>query len=283
MTRNEPARPQREVTSAELPTYRELTAAREVAAEGLYNMRDLGGLPRRDGGRTRSGVFYRADDLSALTGTGVAAVLGAGVRTVIDLRRVAYIQCQPNPLSDVSAVRYHHVDMIGPHYQVDPATLDVEHVDDATGVPRFPIYRQFRMYSDWLVERTEQIAAIMRLLAQRDAGPTLFHCQGGKDRTGVIAALLLTLAGVPELIIAADYGHTARNGLARLRDLSIDVPELSVIRDEHDYQRTFCPPELMPILLHWLRTCYGGVERYLRRCALTDDEVGALRDKLAAA
>lgn len=55
------------------------------------------------------------------------------------------------------------------------------------------------------------------------------------------------------------------------------------MRDERAYQRAFCPPELMPILLHWLRTCYGGVERYLRRhCGLTEDEIGVLRDKLAA-
>ena len=271
------------MTSAHLPSYEELTAPREVAACGLYNMRDLGGLPRRNGGHTRSGVFFRADDLSALTGAGVTAVLDAGVRTVIDLRRVADTQRQPNPLREVSAVRYHRVDMIGPQYRVDPATLDVEQVDDATGMPRFPVYRQFRHYSDWLVERAEAIAAIMRLLAQRHAGPTLFHCQGGKDRTGVIAALLLTLADVPELVIAADYGHTARNGLARLRDLSIDTPGLPVVRDERTYQRAFCPPELMPILLHWLRTCYGGVERYLRRhCGLTEGEIGVLRDKLAA-
>ena len=233
-----------------------------MAAGGLYNMRDLGRLPRRDGGHTRSGVFYRADDLSALTDAGVTSVLDAGVRTVIDLRRVAYTQREPNPLREVSAVRYHHVDMIGPQYRVDPATLDVEQVDDATGLPRFPVYHQFRQYSGWLVERSEAIAAIMRVLAQRDAGPTL--------------------ADVPELVIAADYGHTARNGLARLRDLPIDTPGLPVVRDESAYQRAFCPPELMPILLHWLRTCYGGVERYLRRhCGLTEDEIGVLRDKLA--
>lgn len=71
-----------------------------------------------------------------------------------------------------------------------------------------------------------------------------------------------------------DGGHT-RSG--------IDTPGLPVVRDERAYQRAFCPPELMPILLHWLRTCYGGVERYLRRhCGLTGDEIGVLRDKLAA-
>ncbi len=283
MTPHQSAAEAHDMSGVHLPTYEELTAPREVAAGGLYNMRDLGRLPRRDGGHTRSGVFFRADDLSALTDAGVTSVLDAGVRTVIDLRRVAFTQREPNPLREVSAVRYHHVDMIGPQYRVDPATLDVEQVDDATGLPRFPVYHQFRQYSGWLVARSEAIAAIMRVLAQRDAGPTLFHCRGGKDRTGVIAALLLTLADVPELVIAADYGHTARNGLARLRDLPIDTPGLPVVRDERAYQRAFCPPELMPILLHWLRTCYGGVERYLRRhCGLTEDEIGVLRGKLAA-
>ena len=95
MTPHQPAAEAHDMSGAHLPTYEELTVPREVAAGGLYNMRDLGRLPRRVGGQTRSGVFYRADDLSALTDAGVTSVLDAGVRTVIDLRRVAYTWSSP--------------------------------------------------------------------------------------------------------------------------------------------------------------------------------------------
>jgi len=88
------------------------------------------------------------------------------------------------------------------------------------------------------------------------------HCQGGKDRTGVPSAVL-TLAGV--LIGRPDYGYTARNGPSLLRDLSIDVPEFSIIRDEEDDQRAFCSsPELMPILFYSLRTFYRKAKRCFR-------------------
>ena len=70
-----------------LPSYEELTAARYVTVDGIYNMRDLGGLPRHDGGTVPRGRFYRADNLASLPPDGVATVLRLGIRTVIDLRQ----------------------------------------------------------------------------------------------------------------------------------------------------------------------------------------------------
>ena len=265
-----------------LPSYEELTAPRMVAADGICNMRDLGGLPRHDGGAVARGRFYRADNLANLSADGVDALLRLGVRTVIDLRQAEGVRTPPHPLRRHPAVAYHHVDMIGDQYSVAGDVLDVSwrDADEDSRYAALPLFSHLRIYCRWLERRQSQLRAILRLLARPQATPAVYHCEAGKDRTGVVSALLLLLAGVPDLAVAADYTHTARNQFRRMLRQRAYPDQPLPVADEADYAARFCPGELMPIFLFWLRSQYRDVASYLARIGLAKAEIAALRQAL---
>jgi protein-tyrosine phosphatase len=179
-----------------------VSQARILSVEGLCNARDLGGLERVDGGQTPFGVFFRTENLHAVTPEGWKQLRALGIRTVIDLR-------QP-------AEREH------PGYQA-PEWLTLTHVDHdglddhpdfwvdywETGLVGTPLY-----YLPHLQRLPQRSAAVLAALAQAPEGGVLFHCLGGRDRTGIIAMLLLRIAKtVPEAIVD-DYLESVRNGAA---------------------------------------------------------------------
>ena len=268
-----------------IPSFAELTAKRCVSVDGIYNMRDLGGLPRHDGGSVPRGRIYRADNLANLSPAGVAALLRLGVRTVVDLRQDEAVRKWPSPLHRHPRVAYHQVDMIGDQVSFASDVLDVawRDADVDSRYAALPLFSHLRDYCRWLDERQPQLRTILRLLAVPEATPAVFHCEAGKDRTGVVSALLLMLAGVPDLAIAADYTHTAHPNFRRLELLRKSGDPPLKMRDETEYAARFCPAELMPILLFWLRSHYRDVTGYLEHIGLTGAEVDALRRALTAA
>jgi protein-tyrosine phosphatase len=108
---------------------------------------------------------------------------------------------------------------------------------------------------------------------------TLFHCAAGKDRTGLVAALMLALAGVPDDVIDADYAVSSELLAPRIAELRAEA-----IHNGEDMalfeRRAACLPESMQEVLDGLRTQYGGAEGYLRHINLTDEEIGALKLRL---
>jgi protein-tyrosine phosphatase len=268
-----------------IPSFDELTAERCVSVDGIFNMRDLGGLPRHDGGSVPPGRIYRADNLANLTPAGVTALLRLGMRTVIDLRQDEAARKWPSPLRRHPEVAYHQVDLIGDQYSFANDVLDVawREADVDSRYAALPLFAHLRDYCRWLDERQPQLHTILRTLAQPRALPAVFHCEAGKDRTGVVSALLLMLAGVPDLAIAADYTHTAHPNFRRLELLRKSGDPPLKMRDESEYAARFCPAELMPILLFWLRSHYRDVTGYLEHIGLTGAEVGSLRQALTAA
>jgi protein-tyrosine phosphatase len=159
---------------------------------GAFNFRDLGGLPVSRGGRTQPGLLFRSDTLQALTPSDVERLVHqVGLRSVVDLRLAEEVVREGRGLLELQQdIRYTHAPMgMAPTQGVAPdEVLDV-------------LYRSC-LASDSMVLAIEQIAA--------NAGqPTLFHCAAGKDRTGLVAAMLLSLAGVDTDAIVADYLRSA--------------------------------------------------------------------------
>ena len=207
---------------------------RHLDIEGAYNVRDLGGYATSDGRRTRWGVFLRADSLHRLPLRSQAALIDYGIRTVIDLRRSREIQAEPNVFWASSDVRYYHQNMSG----------DVPIVRDSDlPLPTDIVGRSAGHYARGLDLRQSQTHDILANMAQPDILPALFHCRGGQDRTGIVAALLLGLAGVPDETIAEDYALTSRF----LVNMRLDEqPELAGAGYTwQQYQRENCPPEVM--------------------------------------
>jgi protein-tyrosine phosphatase len=202
------------------------------------NVRDLGGVPTRDGGRIRSGVLIRADDLANLTVAGIDAVRAAGVRRIIDLRGSVEIEQQPSPFADDDRYRW------------------LPFIDEVADRERDPVAEATLLatYQGSVRRNARNIVAGLRAVAGAPAGSVVVHCAAGKDRTGVLIALALSVAGVAEEDIAADYVLTAE-----------------------------CQPETILGTLEHIVEHYGDVPAYLRRHGMAPDELDGLRDRLREA
>jgi protein-tyrosine phosphatase len=250
---------------AAAPALRE--PARHLPLEGTWNVRDAGGYPTRDGRTVRWRTLYRADSLHRLTEQGQAHLIEAGLRTVVDLRRDAELAAAPNVLAESDRLRYLWVSLApnptetGQGREVEADTL-----------------RQ--TYRTIVDERGPELRQILGVLAGPGAFPALVHCTAGKDRTGLVVALLLGLAGVEHTVIAEDYALTATYlGDGYVADAR-QRAEAAGYRWEAYQHLLGCPAELMLETLAHLDERYGGVAPYLRGIGLTADELAALRSAL---
>jgi protein-tyrosine phosphatase len=163
-----------------------MAGGRDLSWDGCVNVRDLGGL-----GRVKPGAVVRTDALSKLSAAGWAAAWEYGVRTVVDLRDVDEIgsDSAPRPVG-ISTVRV-PLDPVGtPFYE------RWQKIDNLASPLYFPAM---------LDEHPESVIAAVRAIADAAPGCVVFHCAGGKDRTGLLALVLLTLAGATPEEIIADY------------------------------------------------------------------------------
>ena len=165
---------------------------RHLHWDGCANVRDLGGLRTGDGGEIRRGAIIRADALDRLSADGWAALEAHGVRTIIDLRNDDELAADRAPRP--AALTTLHLPLDG--------IEDTEFWKQWHERPEFgtPIY--YRPFLDHFPERT---AAVFTAIARAEPGGVAIHCGIGRDRTGLIAIMLLALAGVGEEAIAADY------------------------------------------------------------------------------
>jgi protein-tyrosine phosphatase len=187
--------------------------SRAVTWEGFHNTRDLGGLPAGAGRTTRHGVFFRAADLRFVTDAGWAQARQSGVRTVIDLRNADEIRPTTDaPTALAGSARFAVAAGVAAPADIDRVEVPLDDIDDIefwqyinrerlNGTPLY--YRVF------LERKAERCAAVIEAIARSAPGGVLFHCGAGRDRTGLVALLLLALAGVEPDAIAADYDLSA--------------------------------------------------------------------------
>jgi protein-tyrosine phosphatase len=240
------------------------------------NTRDLGGLPGRRG-LTRRSVVVRSDNVANLTLAGRQAMIEYGITTVIDLRSESEVNGSPGPpfsdfqsTSPLSALaRAASSNM--------PVHLHLPLVDDATApvlneAPAMP-----ERYVLMVDRRQAALGAIFAAIASAE-GPVLFYCFAGKDRTGLVAAMMLSLAGVEPEAIGADYAETDAQLASRYEEwLAKASPRrLEAMRDE-----LRCPPERMLSILEYIERLWGGVDAYLEAAGLTPAAIDRLSAKLA--
>jgi protein-tyrosine phosphatase len=226
----------------------------------LLNARELGGYPTRDGGQTRWRSLLRADDLVRLTPEGLRALSDYGVHTVIDLRWPSEIAGSPNPCARESQrLRYHQVSLLADDEQQWMAL---------TGE-----YNKETWKCAVLDHTRPRLKQVLEIIAAAEYGPVLFHCVAGKDRTGLIAALLLALADVVPEAIAYDYAAST----AQLIDAYLlRYPQLQ--RDEI-VEAVRCPEEGVHNMLAYLAE-YGGVRGFLAEIGLAEATIARLRARL---
>jgi protein-tyrosine phosphatase len=222
------------------------------------NARDLGGLPTTDGRSIRHRALIRTDSPHRLTGEGVAAVHAYGVSRVLDLRRD--VECERAPSPFLGTPLHCHVPVQNPA-DPDNETLTLAEI-----------------YITMLDLRPTLFAAAVAAIADAPPGGVVVHCAGGKDRTGMVVAMALHLAGVETATIAADYalteGRLAEQSAAALAAMS-DPRVREIMRG---LQPT--PPEVMLTTLEHLDSKYGGVASYLEHGGFGADRARGLRDRL---
>ncbi len=231
--------------------------------EGSYNSRDLGGLPLAGGGETARGRLIRADLLGGLTDAGREALLDYGVRTIIDLRSAE--ELARNATVDFDGrTRTVHIPVIDDFAPVDAALGDQ------------PGWTE--VYTVFLNHAPQGFGRALSAVAAAPPGGVLFHCHSGKDRTGLIAALLLHLAGVDRETIAADYALSQTCLWPKYEEL---VAEAGGEENVEHWYKPLTAPETMLETLAYLDSRYGGVEAYLRQGGVSDQEMALLRQRLA--
>ncbi|MCP2343279.1 tyrosine-protein phosphatase [Actinomadura rupiterrae] len=239
---------------------------RHIAFERLYNFRDLGGY-RGDGGRTVGWErLYRSDSLGKLV-PGTAdwdRFLGLGVTTVIDLRYPWEIERRGRV----------------PHYDgLDYHNLSIEHrpYDQAEIDPGADPWRYLAgKFAEVAEDGVKELAAVLEVVAAAE-GPVAFHCAAGKDRTGMVAALLLSLAGVDEADILADFALTELATDRFVADWRADNPGRELRWP--GYGRA--PADVMRHFLTDLTGRYGSVQGYVGdRLGVGDEVTARLRERI---
>ena len=207
------------------------------------------------------GVLVRSDSIAHLTPAGREALIAYGVTTVIDLRTDGEVSRTPNPFLANVGPAYRHLPMI----------------DDSMMVELGAASGMFERYLMMLDGRPDAFRAIFEAVAEAEGG-AVFHCFAGKDRTGLVAAMLLSLAGVPDDAIAADFAETDAQLAVRYQEwIDSAAPERrSEMREEFR-----CPPDRILGVLEHLNTKWGGVPAYLEASGMNPQSIDRVSSKLA--
>ncbi len=251
-----------------------------IELEGAANVRDVGGLPTVDGRRTRPGVLLRADNLQTLTPSDVVELVERrGLRTVLDLRTDAEREIEgPGPLAATAVV--HRAESLIPEVSGESTQDEVDravpHRPDRAG--QSPTDME-GYYLGYLQDAPASMGRALRLLADADAGPTLVHCAAGKDRTGVVVALALSLAGVSRAEVVADYVRSAERVAAvldRLKASDLYGPTMAEVTVE------MVTPQAgsMEKFLDAVDARYGGVHGLALSLGVDEETIARLAVRL---
>jgi protein-tyrosine phosphatase len=249
---------------------------RRPLVEGAPNLRDLGGYEAGDGRRVKWGRIFRSSNLGRLTDKGLAQIKQLGIKLVCDFRTEAEAHKQPNRFPDSPAVDYVRLPI--QHGEFEPTSVfeRIKKGDYDWISEEFMI----RGYVDSLEGYPEVWARFFQILVEARQRPLLFHCTGGKDRTGAAAALVLLALGVPPETVIADYGlsdgynsDVRRIIYEHLRPFGVDLAKV---------EPYFTAPEsrLRELLKH-VDVHYGSAVDYLvKRAGVSEETMAQLKADL---
>lgn len=249
---------------------------RTLGLKSAVNLRDIGGYPAADGRRVKWGLIYRSGTLYDLSDEDAALLAERGIRLICDFRSEQEAAAAPDDAAKFGA-RY------------EPMPLEADH--DSMRRLRVAMFQPHKLrelmresYNELMLERNAPlIGRFLRLIADDENLPVLFHCTAGKDRTGMAAMILMSLLGVPDEVIAADYSLSnafhdrfrvfVGDAVKKLRWIGMNVDDL--------YPLLIADPELMRGALESVRQRYGSVENYVvNRCGVDAAVISKLRELL---
>ncbi|MBZ0301038.1 MAG: tyrosine-protein phosphatase, partial [Anaerolineae bacterium] len=270
-------RPYFQVTLDDEPPF--VVAERALPLEGVANARDIGGYRTADGQRVRWGQVYRSGALGGATDADLEMLQALGIRLVCDLRSVDEVADDADRLPHNPAPVYRHLPIEGggrTRDQIRTLLLNPHNLQALMD----------KTYTEHIIGQSGPIfGSMLRDMADPANLPILIHCTAGKDRTGVIVALLLAALGVPDEVIIADYSLSNRF-FTTFRDFiagKFKQPQAFLFGIHiDDFQPLItAPPQTMQHTLDYIRQRYGSVEAYLEQAAGVDaDTLAALKANL---
>ncbi len=244
---------------------------RLVRLDAVHNFRDMGGYPTADGRTTRWRRLFRADGLYRLTPEDLEVIRGLGLRTVIDLRTFLELDERGTFPHDQHPVAFHHVPVIDSTWSAadaEQATDAADFLEDA--------------YLSILDQGSARLAEAFTMLCEPDALPAVFHCAAGKDRTGMLAMMVLGCLDVSDEYIVADYALTAE-GMERMREWAKrEYPELFERIAAGPAVFSSAVPEAMMRMIGHLRQRHGSILEFVLGLGVSPDAIEHLRRELLA-
>jgi protein-tyrosine phosphatase len=244
---------------------------RLIPLEGAFNLRDLGGYGTADGRSVQWRRLFRADGMHRLSDADREVLRGFGLRTVIDLRTANEVADGRFP--EELALAWHHLSVVDVLWdrQESPAGPD--------GFAEF-LYERYREMLDM---GGPHFAEAIRRLAAPDALPALFHCAAGKDRTGLLAALVLSSLGVADEDVVADYALSQEATQRLVAWAASESPDIAARIDAVPAAHLAAEPEAMRRVLAWIRETYGSTPAYLEALGVRAETLEALASALLTA
>jgi protein-tyrosine phosphatase len=243
---------------------------RTLVWDGCLNVRDLGGHRTEDGHRTRFGAIVRADSVRQLSDDGWRALVDYGIHTIVDLRLHEELEADPPGELPVDVV---HVSLFG-----TPDRGYWSEIDAIGAAAPDEVAATREVYLRLIEDHRAQAAAAVTAVAQADDGGVLVHCQAGKDRTGLVTALLLRLAGVGHDEIGVDYALSA-DALASVLDEWIAETDDEAERERRRRQSA-TPADAMRGVLEEIERRYGDVAAFLQAGGASASDLERVRDRL---
>jgi protein-tyrosine phosphatase len=242
------------------------TRPRRIPLERAFNFRDLGGYGATDGRTVRWGLLYRADGIHRIEGADLARVASLGIRTVLDLRTRGELDDHGRLPAEVIDASYQHLPLLEQVWDRDVVTAERDAVEFLAG-----------RYLEMLDLGESSIVSAFTTICDAECLPLVFHCSAGKDRTGVLAAVLLSVLGVSDDDIAADYA-LSRAAMHELAEWVRDTrPESYETMSAQPPAFLDAPPLAMQRFLAASRSRYGSLTQYVNDAGLGADAVKALR------
>ena len=242
--------------------------SRDLVWDGLLNARDLGGLPTEDGLETRFGIVVRADNATLLSNAGRQALVEYGIRRIVDLRHDEEVQQDPAHPDGIEIVRAPIVAKRSMLADIDELLIEVSE----------PVAWRSRHYLALLERAAPKFARAVTAVAQVDEGVVLVHCSGGVDRTGLVSALLLRLAGVDIETVAADWAESEANWAPTVGEWIDSAPN----EGERAKRRLLAvmPVPAMHRVLVELEREHGTAKDYLVDAGADERDLDRIRDRL---
>ena len=227
--------------------------------KNAYNVRDLGGHACSNGRCTRWNTLLRADDLNNLEDSEIDFLIEYGVKCVIDLRSTEECELHPDPFAKDSRVKYINIALMT-NVMTDITVEILEKANFSLG----------KTYIDMANNAQEKIRNVFQIIAESDGG-VLFHCAAGKDRTGIIAMLLMGAVGVsmPDMVFNYEITHTCIK----------QNPDFTKSLKGYPIEASFSKPEYIENLIFYILDKYISIPQYLKTIGVTYEMMEKIQNK----